>query len=182
MSVDLYNEQAVIKGCQQGNRRFQEIMYRRFAPKMYGICQSYAGERALAQDMLQESFIKIFRSIDTFKGEGSLEGWIRRVVVRTAIDHLRQKQSIERVAHEEGSIKPQSVDNSALPNLQLNEVLSFVERLPEGARVVFNLFAVEGYTHKEIAEHLHITEGTSKSQYNRARVLLMDWIGKQNAR
>ena len=182
MSVDLYNEQEVIKGCQQGNRRYQEILYRHFAPKMYGICLSYAGERAMAQDILQESFIKIFRSIDSFKGEGSLEGWIRRVVVRTAIDHLRQKQSLERLAQEESVAHTNAVDNDALPNLQLNEVLNFVERLPEGARVVFNLFAVEGYTHKEIAEHLHITEGTSKSQYNRARVLLMDWIGKQNAR
>lgn len=177
MSLELYNEEEVLKGCQQENRRYQEILYRRFAPKMYGICLSYAGDRALAQDMLQEGFIKVFRSIKDFRGDGSLEGWIRRIVVRTSIDHLRQRQSLERLEHDD--FPPAThADNEALPNLQLGEVLHHINNLPDGARVVFNLFAVEGYTHREIAEQLHISEGTSKSQYNRARGLLMDWIGK----
>jgi RNA polymerase sigma factor (sigma-70 family) len=182
MSIDLFKEEEIVKGCQQGDRRFQEILYRRFSPKMYGICLSYAGERPLAQDMLQEAFIKVFRSIDTFKGDGSLEGWVRRIVVRTAIDHLRQKQTLNNLVKQEQDFQPTSIENDALPSLQLNEVLNFVERLPEGARVVFNLYAVEGFTHKEIAEQLHITEGTSKSQYNRARNLLMGWLGDLNQR
>jgi RNA polymerase sigma-70 factor (ECF subfamily) len=179
MGVELYNEKDLVKGCQKGDRRSQEILYRQFAPKMYGVCLSYAGNRPLAQDMLQEAYIKVFRSIDTFKGEGSLEGWIRRIVVHTAIDHIRQQQGLEKVLRDESITQPRYVENDALPNLQLNEVLNFVERLPEGARVIFNLFAVEGYTHKEIAHQLHITEGTSKSQYNRARNLLIDWIGNK---
>jgi RNA polymerase sigma-70 factor (ECF subfamily) len=179
MGVELYNEKDLVKGCQKGDRRSQEILYRQFAPKMYGVCLSYAGNRPLAQDMLQEAYIKVFRSIDTFKGEGSLEGWIRRIVVHTAIDHIRQQQGLEKVLRDESITQPRYVENDALPNLQLNEVLNFVERLPEGARVIFNLFAVEGYTHKEIAHQLHITEGTSKSQYNRARNLLIDLIGKK---
>lgn len=177
MSVELYNEEEVLKGCQQDKRRYQEILYRRFAPKMYGICLSYAGERALAQDMLQEAFVKVFKSIKVFKNEGSLEGWIRRIVVRTAIDHLRQKQSLNKLEHNDALI-PTYADNEALPNLQLSELINHINRLPDGARVVFNLFAVEGYTHREIADQLQITEGTSKSQYNRARGLLMSWIGK----
>ncbi|NHB67894.1 RNA polymerase sigma factor [Perlabentimonas gracilis] len=177
MSIELYNEEEVLQGCQQENRRYQEILYRRFAPKMYGICLSYAGDRALAQDMLQEGFIKVFRSIKDFRGDGSLEGWIRRIVVRTAIDLLRQRQSLEKLEHDDFPTATHT-DNEALPNLQLGEVLHHINSLPDGARVVFNLFAVEGYTHREIAEQLNISEGTSKSQYNRARSLLKDWLGK----
>ncbi len=177
MSLELYNEEEVLRGCQQENRRYQEILYRRFAPKMYGICLSYAGDRPLAQDMLQEAFIKVFRSIKDFRGDGSLEGWVRRIVVRTAIDHLRQRQSLDKLETEE-FYSESHTQNEALPNLQMGEMISRINKLPDGARVVFNLFAVEGYTHREIAEELNISEGTSKSQYNRARNLLKGWLGK----
>jgi RNA polymerase sigma-70 factor (ECF subfamily) len=177
MSIELYNEEEVLQGCQQENRRCQEILYRRFAAKMYGICLSYAGDRALAQDMLQEAFVKVFRSIKDFRGDGSLEGWVRRIVVRTAIDLLRQRQSLEKLEKEE-FYSESLTQNEALPNLQMGEMISYINKLPDGARVVFNLFAVEGYTHREIAEQLNISEGTSKSQYNRARTLLKDWLGK----
>ena len=182
MKVDLYKEEHIISGCQKGDRRFQEILYRQFAPKMYGICISYAGDRALAQDMLQEAFVKVFKNIKQFKGEGSFEGWIRRIVVNTSIDTVRKTGNINKLTVESDSPKANSqfTDNLALPNMQLKELMGYISKLPEGARVIFNLFALEGYTHKEIARELNISEGTSKSQYNRARGMLQDWLGKLN--
>jgi RNA polymerase sigma-70 factor (ECF subfamily) len=148
---------------------------------MYGICLSYAGDRAMAQDMLQESFIKIFNRIKDFKQEGSLEGWIRKIVTHTAIDLLRQQKRIQNYISDKEEIKEGSYESDALQNLQTEDVLNQVSRLPEGARLVFNLYALEGYTHKEIAAKLNITEGTSKSQFNRARKLLMSWLNKISA-
>jgi len=182
MKAELYSEKEIINGCQQGERRYQEILYRRYAPKMYGICISYAGERELAQDMLQEAFIKIFKYIDTFKDEGSLEGWVRRIVVNTAIDQLRQRSSFNKLINEQPIDSNGFNENDALPALGISEVLTFIRKLPEGARVIFNLFAVEGYSHKEIADQLNISVGTSKSQYNRARNLLKQWLGEVNTR
>ncbi|HSH52623.1 MAG TPA: sigma-70 family RNA polymerase sigma factor [Bacteroidales bacterium] len=178
MKVDLYSEEEILKGCRKNKRQYQEILYRKYAKKMYGICLSYAGDRALAQDMLQESFIKIFNRIKDFKQEGSLEGWIRKVVTNTAIDLLRQQKRIQNYISDKEEIKEGSYESDALQNLQTEDVLNQVNRLPEGARLVFNLYALEGYTHKEIAEKLNITEGTSKSQFNRARKLLMLWLNK----
>mgnify|MGYP000340399300 CR=1 FL=1 len=176
-SVNTYSEEEILKGCQQGERLYQEMLYRQFATKMYGICMSYAGERPLAQDMLQDAFVKVFRNILNYRGDGSLEGWIRRIVVNTAIDHIRQRKNIVKLDKERTVLQPTHVYNDALSNIQLKELMNFIGKLPEGARIVFNLFAVEGFTHKEIAERLHITEGTSKSQYNRARNMLMGWLG-----
>jgi len=177
MSTELFSEERIIEGCREGKRQYQEILYRRYAQKMYGICLSYAASRPLAQDMLQEAFIKIFNNIESFKGQGSFEGWIRRIVVNTSIDMLRQKNTSEHfISHEEPFENKAFTENEALPKIQLKELLEFISRLPEGARMIFNLFAVEGYTHKEIAQELNISEGTSKSQFNRARQLLMGWL------
>jgi RNA polymerase sigma factor (sigma-70 family) len=177
MLVELYSDTDLVKGCQKSQRQYQELLYRRFAQKMYGICLSYAGEREFAQDILQDAFIKVFNSIDLFKGDGSLEGWIRRIVVHSAIDHLRKRESLKKLVIDSEYEKITISTNDALPKIQFNELLSFISKLPEGARSVFNLFAVEGYSHKEIAELLQISEGTSKSQYNRARNLLKNWLG-----
>lgn len=180
MQANLYSEAEIIKGCQQNDRFYQEILYRRFARKMYGICLSYAGDRSLAQDMLQEAFMKIFKSLGDFRSSGSLEGWIRRIVTRTAIDHLRQLSRIESFIDDKQEIPEKQTEASALDMLETKDILKQVARLPEGARAIFNLFALEGYTHKEIARELNISEGTSKSQYNRARTLLMAWIIETN--
>lgn len=181
MKVSLYSEKDIVAGCQKGKRQFQELLYRQFAQKMYGICLSYAGDRAMAQDMLQESFIKVFKNIGNYDFKGSLEGWIRRVVVNTAIDCLRKQKSITNFIDD----KPldsgkQFYENEAISKLQLAEIIQFINLLPEGARIIFNLFAVEGFSHKEIADQLHISVGTSKSQYNRARTLLQEWLGNYN--
>jgi RNA polymerase sigma-70 factor (ECF subfamily) len=143
---------------------------------MYGICLSYAGERDLAQDMLHDGFLKIFKTIGQFKLEGSLEGWIRKVITHTAIDHLRKKQRLNHYISDE----MQEAQTGEAPGIQsylaTKEILELVKQLPYGARAIFNLFALEGFSHKEIAEQLQISEGTSKSQYNRARSLLKSWL------
>lgn len=175
-----FKEEEILSGCRKNNRRSQELLYRHFAKKMYAVCLGYAGERALAQDMLQEAFIKVFRNIKNYKSEGSLEGWIRRIVTNTSIDHLRKrKRTDEYIESNPGDHGPETT-NSALRIIGFNELIEQVERLPQGAKLIFNMHALDGYSHKEIAQKLEITEGTSKSQFNRARKLLMDFIGNMN--
>jgi len=176
MQVDLYKEEEIVKGCQRNERKYQEVLYRLYSRKMYGICMSYAGNRELAQDMLHDAFLKIFRTIDTYKMDGSFEGWMRRVVTNTAIDQLRSKQRLNNYISDEMEETLQIKNPSVHSQLATKEILNLVSHLPDGARAIFNLFALEGFTHREIAEQLQISEGTSKSQYNRARNLLKDWI------
>ncbi len=179
MKFDLYSKEEILRGCKKNKRQFQEILYRKYAKKMYGICLSYAGDRDMAQDILQDSFIKIFNKIKDFNPEGSLEGWIRKIITNTAIDYLRKQKRIRNYISEKEEIKEGVYEPDALQQLQAQDVINMVEKLPDGARVVFNLYALEGYTHKEIAQKLEIAEGTSKSQYNRARKLLMSWLNEQ---
>ncbi|TVR73731.1 MAG: sigma-70 family RNA polymerase sigma factor [Marinilabiliales bacterium] len=173
-------EDEVIASCRRNDRRAQEVLYRHFAKKMYGICLGYAGERPMAQDILQESFIKVFRNIAQYKQDGSLEGWIRRIVVNTAIDHIRKRKRSYEYIDSEPADNSLHIQNHALKMMGYKEIMQQVQRLPEGARLIFSLYAVDGYTHKEIAEKLEITEGTSKSQFNRARKLLMGFLGNMN--
>ncbi len=179
MQIDLIKEEEIIAGCQRGERRYQQILYQRFSPKMYGICLSYAGNRQLAQDMLHDAFIKVFHAINDFKTEGSLEGWIRRIVTNAAIDQLRRLHRIDHfIAGDTEEMKVIGQHAEVTSHLGTQEILRQVARLPDGARAIFNLFALEGFTHKEIASRLKISEGTSKSQYKRARTLLMQWVEK----
>jgi RNA polymerase sigma factor (sigma-70 family) len=168
-------EADLIQGCIAQDRRMQEEMYRRFSPKMYGVCLRYAGNADDAQDVLQEGFIKIFRKLDSFRREGSFEGWVRRVFVNTAIEHFRRKHYMQPVTErEENSIEGKTL--TALDGMGEKDILKLVQQLSPGYRTVFNLYVVEGYAHKEIAEMLNITEGTSKSQLSRAKVILQDMI------
>lgn len=181
MRLDLYPEEKILEGCKKKDRHFQEVLYRKYASKMYGICMGYAGERPLAQDMLQEAFVKVFRHINDYSRLGSLEGWIRRIVTNTAIDILRKKQKTDLFIENEVTEQGPTPNKWTAPNyMEAGDILKQIKKLPEGARIVFNLYAVEGYTHKEIAEKLHITTGTSKSQYSRARMLLQQWVDKPN--
>ncbi len=178
MNVELYSDEELLIGCKENNRLYQEILYRKYAKKMYGICLSYAGDRDMAQDILQESFIKVFKSIHNYKSEGPLEGWIRRIIINTALDHLRQKTKLQKYISDKDEVIKEVEEISAIEKLQTQDILNQVAKLPDGARVVFNLYALEGYTHREIADKLEITEGTSKSQFNRARKLLMEMLNK----
>ncbi len=180
MAEAAFNEDYVISSCRKNDRRAQEMLYRHFAKKMYSICLSYAGERPMAQDILQEAFIKVFKKIGQYKNDGSLEGWIRKIVVNTAIDHIRKRKRADDYLEAEADEPGLQTQNQAFKIMGYNEIMQQVGKLPEGARLIFNLHAVDGYTHREIAQKLEITEGTSKSQFNRARKLLMEFIGNMN--
>lgn len=179
MQPDLYSEEEILEACKKKKRKYQEILYRTYARKMYGICMSYAGDRDMAQDILQDAFIKVFRRIKEFKGDGSLEGWIRRIMVNTAIDHLR-KQTREH-SYFTDEITEEAHGPDVIEDLKARDILDLVAQLPAGARVIFNLYALEGFTHKEIAVKMDISEGTSKSQFNRARRMLISLINKHSA-
>lgn len=171
-----FDEEQIISACKKNDRRSQELLYRHFAKKMYALCLGYAVDRPMAQDILQESFIKVFKNISQFKNEGSLEGWIRRIVTNTAIDHIRKNKRTNEFIETEPDDPGLFIENSVVRLMGFNELLEKIESLPEGARLIFNMHAIDGYTHKEIAGQLNITEGTSKSQFNRARKLLMNQI------
>lgn len=168
-------ESDLINGCIEGNRRMQEELYRKFSPRMYAVCLRYAGNAEEAEDILQEGFIKIFKKLDSFRGEGSFEGWVRRIFVNTAIEHFRRKRYLQPVTDkEENTIEGNNL--SALDGLAEKDILALVQQLSPGYRTVFNMYVVEGYTHKEIGDMLGISEGTSKSQLSRAKVILQDMV------
>ena len=156
MNNDLYSEEEVIKGCIKNDRHFQEILYRKYARKMYGICKGYAGNRGLAQDMLQDAFVKVFKRIGQYSGKGSLEGWIRRIVTNTAIDNLRQDSNYSSLFREDIAENDGFDDNATFAGIAEKDILTQISRLPAGARIIFNLYAVEGFSHKEIASKLNI--------------------------
>ncbi len=170
-------ESDLINGCIEGNRRMQEELYRRFSPRMYAVCLRYAGSTEEAEDILQEGFIKIFKKLDSFRNEGSFEGWIRRIFVNTAIEHFRRKRYLQPVTEkEENTLEGNYL--SVLDNLAERDIMELVQQLSPGYRTVFNMYVVEGYTHKEIGDMLGISEGTSKSQLSRAKVILQDMVRK----
>jgi RNA polymerase sigma factor (sigma-70 family) len=168
-------ESDLIQGCIEGNRRMQEELYSRFSPKMYAVCLRYAGNADDAQDILQDGFIKVYKNLARFRGEGSFEGWIRRIFVNTSIEHLRRKTYLKPIAEKEENTIPLK-EKSVLDNLGEKDILKLVKQLSPGYRTVFNLYVVEGYTHKEIGDILSISEGTSKSQLARARIILQDMV------
>lgn len=170
-------ESDLIHGCLEGNRRMQVELYSRFSPRMYAVCLRYAGNTAEAEDILQEGFIKVYKKLDSFRSEGSFEGWVRRIFVNTAIEHFRRKRYLQPVTEkEENTIEGKYF--SVLDELAEKDILALVRELSPGYRTVFNLYVVEGYTHKEIADMMGISEGTSKSQLSRAKVILQDMVKK----
>ena len=171
------SDDELIRSCVAGDTKAQKLLFERYTRKMMGICMRYAGNKQEAEDMLQEGWIKIFRNLNTFRFEGSAEGWIKKVMVNTCLECLRKNKmqysdvEIETI-EEMGYLTSQD-------SLSANDLLKLVHRLPSGYRSVFNLFAVEGYSHKEIGKMLTISEGTSKSQFNRARMHLQKMLGKE---
>jgi RNA polymerase sigma-70 factor (ECF subfamily) len=172
----------LIKGSIAGDPRMQEALYNRYAPRMYAVCLRYAGNNDDAQDLLQEGFIKVFRNLERFRHEGSFEGWLRRVFVNTSIEHYRRKVHLNSISdQEEKGIEDASV--SVLDQLAERDIVQLVQELSPGYRAVFNLYVIEGYSHREIAEMLQISEGTSKSQLARAKSILQkkvaDFLGEK---
>lgn len=162
----------ILKGCLKHNKADQEKLYSLFARKMYGLCLRYASSSDEAQDMMQEGFITVFNKLSTYRGQGSLEGWIRKIMVNTAIDKYRGRiyqMSIDDI-QENGQ---QFSDNNTGPEqLSAKEILRLIQQLPDQYRLVFNMYVLEGYSHKEIGKILSVSESTSRSNLTRARSLL----------
>ena len=161
------NELQLIEGCRKGERRAQKELYDAYSRKMMGVCLRYVNDRETARDLLQDGFVKIFTSMDSYTGSGSFEGWMRKIFVNCALEYPVSYTHLR--AHETGRIQP---DSSAISDMSAAELMNLVKELPVGFRTVFNMFAIEGYSHKEISEMLNITESTSRSQYTRAKQLL----------
>ena len=155
----------------------QYQLYQYYAPKMFGVCLRYAGNTDEAEDVLQEGFIKIFKKISSFRNEGSFEGWIRRIFVNTAIEHFRRKTYLQPITERE-EVSVEGNHLSVLDNLAEKDIINLVQQLSPGYRTVFNMYVVEGYTHKQIGDLLGISEGTSKSQLSRAKIILQDLVNK----
>lgn len=169
------NEESIIRGCLRGSVQSQKHLYERYAGKMYAVCLRYARAPADAADILQEGFVKVFTKMEQFNFQGSFEGWVRRIMVNTALrTYQRQRFDFEQSGYERLPDMP--VDPDALATLSEKELLTLIAKLPDGYRMVFNLVAIEGYSHAEAAELLGIQESTSRSQLTKARRWLIEQL------
>lgn len=169
---------SLVNECVKGNPIAQKELFEKFAPKILFVCKRYCKEIEDAEDVLQESFIKIFTSLEKYKHEGSFEGWMRRIAVNCCLDFLRKQKQLGDIASLEDHafhLEDESLSNKTL---EVEDLMKMIESMPKGYQVVFNLFAIEGYNHKEIAELLGVSEDTSKSQYFRARAFLKNYLEK----
>lgn len=172
------DEQSLIEHCLKGDSIAQRTLFEKFAPKMLAVCLRYMKSQEEAEDVLQEGFIKVFTKLKDYNSSGSLEGWIRRIVVNSALDQIRKNQKfLKDTPLDEVTFK---LDNnySILEELNAQSLMDLVQQMPTGYRTIFNLFAIEGFSHKEIGELLGISENTSKSQYSRARTYLQQELEK----
>lgn len=173
-------EEQLVKECISGNAIAHKKFYDLFAKKMMGVCLRYSSNPDEAQDVLQDGFIKVFSKLPKFVNKGSLEGWVRRIMVNTALDQYRKNKKFQKdVEIDAVSFKLEQRD-FIIETINANDLLKIIQTIPKGYRVVFNLFAIEGYSHKEIAEQLGVTESTSKSQYSRAKKMLRKLLVDNN--
>lgn len=165
----------LLKGCKRGRPKSQEALYQRFASAMYGICLQYASSEEDAQDILQEGFIKVFAKLEQVKNPVAFPGWIRRLMINTALEKYRSQVILQRVEDVKGEVHDES-ENRIFSELTCEELVALIQTLTPKYRLVFNLYAIEGYSHKEISEELGISVGTSKSNLSRARAILQEKI------
>jgi len=173
-------EEEMLSGAKKNNASAQEALYNRFSPRMLGVCYRFAKNKEDAEDMLQEAFMKVFSQIHQFRNEGALEGWIRRIVVHCCINILKKNKKF---AHSVEIIHATAIHTKAdiVPSIiQAKQVVDCIRLLPFGYRTVLNLYALEGFTHKEIGQLLEIEESTSRSQYTRAKAMLEEILVKKN--
>ena len=171
-----YTLELLINGCIRQEHWAQSAIYQQYAAKMFAICLRYAKNTMVAEELLQNGFVKVFKAIGQFKNLGSFEGWIKKIMVNTAIEYYRQAVKIQPMKELMDEVDFISDSGGVIEQLQVKDLLSLIAALPDGYRVVFNLYVMEGYSHKEIAAILGITEGGSKSQLSRARKLLQKAI------
>jgi len=165
----MVSEKNLVKGCQKGKAKFQRLLYEHYAPKMLGVCMRYFHSKDEAQDALQDGFVKVYTKIENFRGQGSLEGWIRRIMVNTSLNLLRD--NLKHAFHADvDDVKVQIADPSVdYDHFHVEDIMKLIQGLPKGYRIIFNMYEIDGYAHKEIAEELKISVNTSKSQLLKAR-------------
>ena len=173
-------DKTTIEECLKNNKASQKKLYDSLAPKMYAVCLRYAGKRIAAEDILQEAFIKVFKYLPTFNFNGSFEGWVRRIVVNTALDHIKKYAEPFEEINENLTFETLISVNDAITQLSIEDLFQLIRSLPEGKRIIFNLYAFEGYSHKEIADLLGISIMTSKGQYSKAKKMLQEKIMNLN--
>jgi len=166
----------LIESCIKGDRAAQKVLYDRLAPRMFPVCIRYVGDRELAEDILQEGFITLFTRLDTYKGDGSFEGWARKIFVTTALMELRKKDALKMSDDLETARGMKAETVTQLQSIGYKDLMKLITQLPPGFRTVFNMYAIEGYSHKEIGEVLGISETTSRTQLSRARLWLQNKI------
>lgn len=166
----------LIESCIQGDRASQKVLYDRLAPRMFPICIRYIGDKVLAEDILQDGFITLFSKLKDFKGDGSFEGWARRIFVTTALMSLRKKDALKMSDDLDAARGMKAETVSQVQNIGYKELMALVMSMPPGFRTVFNMYSIEGYSHKEIGEMLGISETTSRTQLSRARTWLQNKI------
>lgn len=174
MKKEVLSNKELVDGCLNDDRGIQEQLYRKFAPQMYSVCLNYAVNRDQAMDFLQDGFMEVFRKIHNYRFEGELGGWIRKVIIFKTIDALRKEkryQEIIQLAAAEQDVFTEEFELQEISE-DKEKIRELVNQLPGKAALVLKLYVLEGLTHKEIAEYLEISEGTSKSQLNRARMLI----------
>ena len=172
---DLRTEEGLVRGCVSQDRRAQKALYEKFSSRMFSVCMRYARDRDEAQDLLQEGFITVFSKISTFNSAGSLEGWMRRIFVNTALMRLRKGDVLRGAADvDEPVARSVSSGEDILSGIGGQDIMRMIAQMPEGFRTVFNMNVIEGYSHQEISRELGISEGTSRSQLSRARIWLQE--------
>lgn len=169
--------ESLLDGCKRGERKAQENLYKSLSPRMMAVCMRYAKDSYEAEDMLQMGFVKVFTKISEFRSDGSFEGWVRRIMVNTSIEIYRRNFRMMNVVDiNEVYDQPQSTLD--MSQLETKDLMKLIQQLSSGYRIVFNMYVIEGYSHREIAEALGISEGTSKSQLSRARAILKEKLLK----
>ena len=173
------SEQQLIDLCIKGDRIAQRAIFDRLASRMFPVCIRYVSDRAVAEDILQDGFITLFSKIGSYKGDGSFEGWARKIFVNTALMYLRKKDALKMSEELENARNLSSDLSTQMQNIGYKELIKLITSLPAGFRTVFNMYVIEGYSHKEIADMLNITETTSRTQLSRARLWLQSKIKEQ---
>jgi RNA polymerase sigma-70 factor (ECF subfamily) len=166
------SDEEICAGCKREEPAAQKALYEKFARQMMAVCMRYAGSQDQAKDMMQEGFIKVFQKISTFRGEGPLGGWIAKTMVRTSLDQLRKDKHYDHAVDLQDAEHLLPEHSSVFAEMSAQELTDLIQAMPSGYRVVFNMFAIEGYSHKEIAAELGVTESTSKSQFMKAKAYL----------
>jgi len=169
-------DEHIIEGCLNGNPKAQRALYEKYKVSMFRLCLRYANDRMEAEDILQEGFINVFRDLRQFNSSGALGGWIRRVIVNVALQHIRKKKRLFPTVALDYAMSETRDVNAVLAQLNAEALTTMIQKLPPGYRAVFNMYAVEGYNHKEIAEQMEISVGTSKSQLSKAKAMLRQQI------